>query len=127
MKVLANQIEWHDARIIEMQLFSDEDTFNRFKIKLMSDVLLQDFGASEITVTISDCYKIRTDLNLWIEGVDSIMSASIQENSTWIDEEKNRLINGFGPKKLWHFLIITNSNSQIEALLTREDCFEVTL
>ena len=67
-------------------------------MKLISEAFLEEFGSIEICVVINDCYKLLTNFNLWTEGADAIMSATIEDKSTWIDEEQRRFKNSFGPK-----------------------------
>ncbi|MBN1187009.1 MAG: hypothetical protein JXB49_32325 [Bacteroidales bacterium] len=123
MKINANEIEWHDATITEIVLSSVEDAYDRLKIHLESESFIESFGKERLTILIKDCYKIRTELNLWIKGMDTINSVTIDNESCWINEERKSGLPK--PAQLKHFRIITNSNSFIEALLTFDDCFEL--
>ncbi len=125
MKISINQLQWHDAKIVSFALKSIKDSFDLLTLTLESEAFLNVFGKQEILLVISNCYKVRADLNLWITGKDSILKAEIKKKSSWIDEEKRRFVNGFGPPTIFHFEITTNTNSKIEALLTEEECIEV--
>jgi hypothetical protein len=125
MKTTITEIEWHDAIILEMNMQSSQDAFDRLSIRLQSEAFMKDFGKQEIHLVFKDCYKIRTELNLWMKGYDSILEVHILSSSPWIEEERNRFVNGFGPKELSHFIITLNSNSRIEFLLTHIDCIDL--
>ena len=125
MKKTIAEIEWHDASILEMDMQSSQDSFDRLSMRLQSEAFIEDFGQREVLLVFNDCYKIRTELNLWMKGYDSISEVSIHSSSQWIDEEQKRFVSGFGPKDLTHFMITLNSNSRIEFLFTHNDCIDV--
>lgn len=81
---------------MELKFLSTEDAFDCLTMKLESEVFLKDYGRQEILLIFKDCYKIRTELNLWIKGKDSISEVGIYSSSTWIEEEQRRFVNGFG-------------------------------
>jgi hypothetical protein len=125
MQRIITEIEWHDASILEVNMQSFQDAFDRLSMRLQSDAFMKDFGKQEIQLVFKDCYKIRTELNLWMKGHDSISEVNFLSSSPWIEEERNRFVNGFGPKALSHFIITLNSNSRIEFLLTHNDCVDL--
>jgi hypothetical protein len=125
MKKTIGEIEWHDASILEMNMQSSQDAFDCLSMRLQSEAFIEDFGQREILLVFYDCYKIRTELNLWMKGYDFISEANVNSSSQWIDEERKRFVSGFGPKELTHFMITLNSNSRIEFLLTHNDCIDV--
>lgn len=125
MRFRIEQVQWHDAQIGSFALVTVADSFDTVKLSLVADHFVDEFGKHELSLRIDGCYKIRMDMNLWITGPDSISRVSIHEKSKWIEEESARFVNGFGPKVVFHFELVTNTNSRIEALVTRKDCIEV--
>jgi hypothetical protein len=112
-------IELHDALLISIEELTIKSHFDIIKLFLKSEHFQEYFNKDTITLIIKECFKVKFNLNLWIQGYDSIQQYTLSENTEWIQTEKSNFKNGFGPKDLKQFCIELNSGSVLDFLITK--------
>jgi hypothetical protein len=114
-----NDLNLHDAIILELSFQSNNDYNDCIKIFIKSINFIKVYKTEYIELTIEECFKVKANMNMWITGQDSIREFQVYKKSNWIDEELKT--NKLTPKCLNHAILELNTSaSKFEFLITKD-------
>jgi hypothetical protein len=109
------QINFHDAYILELQVCTITDHFEVIKILLESKEFIKDYGTNKISLVFRECFKAELKLQMWIKGKDSIRELRI------IDEKESNDLNNIAEMKRKGFVKDSDNFKYCEITLNTSD------
>ena len=113
------KMSFHDVYILGININTKKDHFDQITLFLESSEFVSDFATDKVILKFRECYKANLQLQMWIEGKDSIRSFEVLEQSNLL-LEAGKILKASGSQlvtKLKHFqLNLNTSNSTIDIL-----------